>query len=162
MVSVPLPRCCTSHLEQAPCLITSKTSLNIFKRELIEVPFVLRCLKKMFSLFTCSEHNFSAHYKSIWLLKWQTCDVSAMSQYTVHCTYACLVICHFSRSHSSAGEPQVIDYQSQQLKLFPYLAMAFAFTFSGKQMQQMFAQSLDAVSGGNFNVLPEVSTKGKG
>ena len=40
--------------------------------------------------------------------------------------------------------------------------MAFAFTFSGKQMQQMFAQSLDAVSGGNFNVLPEVSTKGKG
>ncbi|XP_033640551.1 peroxisomal acyl-coenzyme A oxidase 1-like isoform X1 [Asterias rubens] len=61
-----------------------------------------------------------------------------------------------------AGEPQVIDYQSQQLKLFPYLAMAFAFTFSGKQMQQMFAQSLDAVSGGNFNVLPELHATAAG
>ena len=61
------------------------------------------------------------------------------------------------RSISRAGERQVMDYQSQQLKLFPYLATAFAFMFAGKQMHQMFAQSLDAVSAGNFNVLPEVN-----
>ncbi|XP_038051803.1 peroxisomal acyl-coenzyme A oxidase 1-like isoform X1 [Patiria miniata] len=61
-----------------------------------------------------------------------------------------------------AGEPQVLDFQSQQLKLFPHIATAYAFQFAGKQMHQMYADSLDQVSSGNFNVLPELHATAAG
>ena len=36
--------------------------------------------------------------------------------------------------HFSGEEPQVIDYQTQQEKLFPVLASAYAMTFTGEMI----------------------------
>ncbi|XP_022088710.1 peroxisomal acyl-coenzyme A oxidase 1-like isoform X1 [Acanthaster planci] len=69
---------------------------------------------------------------------------------------------HQSELVAGGGEPQVLDYQSQQLKLFPYIASAYAFLFAGKHMQEMFADSVNQVSAGNFNVLPELHATAAG
>ena len=55
-------------------------------------------------------------------------------------------------------EPQVLDYQSQQLKLFPNLATAYAFVFVGNTMQTMYARYLSELADGQYSGLPEVIT----
>lgn len=53
-------------------------------------------------------------------------------------------------------EPQILDYQTQQYKLFPVLAMAYAFTFVGQYMNQTYHRISGDINAGNFSELPEV------
>ncbi|XP_072022015.1 peroxisomal acyl-coenzyme A oxidase 1-like isoform X2 [Amphiura filiformis] len=61
-----------------------------------------------------------------------------------------------------AKEPQVLEYQSQQLKLFPNLATAYAFTFLGRQMQDMYARYMSELSSGEYSSLPELHATAAG
>ncbi len=61
-----------------------------------------------------------------------------------------LIICR-------AKEPQELEYQSQQLKLFPNLATAYAFIFLGRQMQAMYGKYMSEMASGEYSSLPEVS-----
>ncbi|XP_033120885.1 peroxisomal acyl-coenzyme A oxidase 1-like isoform X2 [Anneissia japonica] len=67
-----------------------------------------------------------------------------------------------SELEKGAQEPQVLDFQSQQLKLLPYLAMAYAFIFAGKKMKDMYIQSSDSISKGDFSVMPELHATSAG
>jgi acyl-CoA oxidase len=56
----------------------------------------------------------------------------------------------------SQGEVQVLDYQSQQYRILPSLAAAFAYFLVGKQMMAIYESATQAVLGGQTDVLPEV------
>jgi hypothetical protein len=56
----------------------------------------------------------------------------------------------------SEPEPQVMDYQAQQHKLFLQLASAYAFWFAGQHMQYLYITINDEVQSGNVDLLPEV------
>ncbi|XP_029006509.1 peroxisomal acyl-coenzyme A oxidase 1 isoform X1 [Betta splendens] len=53
-------------------------------------------------------------------------------------------------------EPQILDYQTQQYKLFPVLAMAYAFTFVGQYMTQTYQRITGDINEGDFSELPEL------
>ncbi|XP_071957287.1 peroxisomal acyl-coenzyme A oxidase 1-like [Antedon mediterranea] len=67
-----------------------------------------------------------------------------------------------SEMELGAQEPQVLDFQSQQLKLLPYLATAYAFIFAGKKMKDTYIQSSNAISEGDFSVMPELHATSAG
>ncbi len=56
----------------------------------------------------------------------------------------------------SAPEIQVIDYQTQQFKLLPLIATAYALMLTGQYMRRMFVQCQAEISQGNLEPLPEV------
>jgi len=55
------------------------------------------------------------------------------------------------------GEPQVLDYQTQQYKLFPLLASAYAYWFSGLKMRDTYFLLKYEIQQGNTELLPEVT-----
>lgn len=58
----------------------------------------------------------------------------------------------------SEPEPQILDYQTQQYKLFPLLAMSYAFTFVGQYMKETYHRITGDINQGDFSELPEVLT----
>ncbi|XP_010887715.1 peroxisomal acyl-coenzyme A oxidase 1 isoform X1 [Esox lucius] len=54
------------------------------------------------------------------------------------------------------GEPQILDYQTQQYKLFPLLATAYAYNFVGQYMNQVYHRITGDMSQGDFSELPEL------
>ena len=53
-------------------------------------------------------------------------------------------------------EPQILDYRTQQYKLFPYLAASFAVRFAGIQLWNMYKDVVSELAGGDLERLPEV------
>eukprot|EP00064_Thunnus_orientalis_P019920 superscaffoldBa00005212_g20051 len=63
---------------------------------------------------------------------------------------------HQSEMRPGEPEPQIIDYQTQQYKLFPLLAMAYAFSSVGQYMYQTYHRITGDINQGDFSELPEV------
>ncbi|XP_028258746.1 peroxisomal acyl-coenzyme A oxidase 1 isoform X1 [Parambassis ranga] len=63
---------------------------------------------------------------------------------------------HQSEIRQGEPEPQIIDYQTQQYKLLPLLAMAYAFTFVGQYMKQTYLRITGDINQGDFSELPEL------
>uniref|UniRef100_A0A4W4E8Y7 Acyl-coenzyme A oxidase n=1 Tax=Electrophorus electricus TaxID=8005 RepID=A0A4W4E8Y7_ELEEL len=63
---------------------------------------------------------------------------------------------HQSELQPGEAEPQILDYQAQQYKLFPLLATAYAFTFVGQYMSQMYNRITGDINQGDFSELPEL------
>ena len=60
-----------------------------------------------------------------------------------------------------AGEVQIIDFQTQQDKLFPNIALAYALHFTQKYMLQTYFTVYETeLSKGNFSSLAEVGCYG--
>lgn len=55
-------------------------------------------------------------------------------------------------------EPQILDYQTQQYKLIPLLATAYAFTFVGQYMRETYHRISGDINEGDFSEMPEVLT----
>lgn len=53
-------------------------------------------------------------------------------------------------------EPQILDYQTQQYKLFPLLATAYAFQFVGAYMTETYSRITGNIDQGNLSELPEL------
>ncbi|KFO35628.1 Peroxisomal acyl-coenzyme A oxidase 1 [Fukomys damarensis] len=53
-------------------------------------------------------------------------------------------------------EPQVLDFQTQQYKLFPVLATAYAFQFVGSYMKETYYRINDSIGQGDLSELPEL------
>jgi len=53
-------------------------------------------------------------------------------------------------------EPQVIEFQTQQYKLFPLLATAYAYWFAGQMLQKAYNALEDELKKGITASLPEV------
>ena len=50
----------------------------------------------------------------------------------------------------------MIDYQTQQYKLFPQIANAYAFLFSGTRLRNIYFSTNSEIQQGNIDMLPEV------
>ncbi|XP_053493213.1 peroxisomal acyl-coenzyme A oxidase 1 isoform X3 [Ictalurus furcatus] len=63
---------------------------------------------------------------------------------------------HQSELRAGEPEPQILDYQAQQHKLFPLLATAYAFTFVGQYMKNTYNRITGDINQGDFSQLPEL------
>ncbi|CAH2302138.1 peroxisomal acyl-coenzyme A oxidase 1 isoform X2 [Pelobates cultripes] len=63
---------------------------------------------------------------------------------------------HQSEIRAGEPEPQIMDFQTQQYKLFPLLATAYAFQFVGSYMHQTYHRITGDIQQGNLNELPEL------
>ena len=54
------------------------------------------------------------------------------------------------------SEIQVLDYMTQQHRLFPLLATAYAYRFLGVWMDQLYSDVMDRLERKDFSTLPEV------
>ncbi|XP_027814039.2 peroxisomal acyl-coenzyme A oxidase 2 [Ovis aries] len=73
---------------------------------------------------------------------------------TIAVRYA--VVRRQSRLRPSDPEAKVLDYQTQQQKLFPPLAMAYAFHFVANNLLEFFRHSYSSILDGDFALLPEL------
>ena len=55
------------------------------------------------------------------------------------------------------AEVQVIDFQTQQQKILPQIAMAYALRTAGKVAAEIYGRSAAKMEGGNLEDLPVVS-----
>ncbi|XP_051888716.1 peroxisomal acyl-coenzyme A oxidase 1 isoform X2 [Pristis pectinata] len=69
---------------------------------------------------------------------------------------------HQSELKPGAPEPQILDYQTQQYKLFPLLATAYAFCFVGNFMRDMYHRITGDVNDGDYSQLPELHSLSAG
>jgi len=65
-------------------------------------------------------------------------------------------------AEDGAMESQVIDYQNQQRALFPMIATAFAFHFTGKTMLSLYHKCVHEIEAGDFGALPELHAVSSG
>ncbi|XP_008574778.1 PREDICTED: peroxisomal acyl-coenzyme A oxidase 2 [Galeopterus variegatus] len=72
------------------------------------------------------------------------------------------VIRRQSRLRPSDQEAKVLDYQTQQQKLFPPLAMSYAFHFLALSLLEFFQHSYDAILDRDFSLLPELHALSSG
>ncbi|XP_073540024.1 peroxisomal acyl-coenzyme A oxidase 1 isoform X2 [Phyllobates terribilis] len=63
---------------------------------------------------------------------------------------------HQSEIRPGEPEPQILDFQTQQYKLFPLLATAYAFQFVGSYMSQTYHRITGDIHQGNLSELPEL------
>ena len=61
-----------------------------------------------------------------------------------------------------APEPQVMDYQTQQYKLYPYLAMAYGFWAVSNKLIELFIQGMGAFHSGDDTLMPELHALSSG
>ncbi|KAE9416436.1 hypothetical protein Angca_009133 [Angiostrongylus cantonensis] len=61
-----------------------------------------------------------------------------------------------------AGEVQILDYQTQQFRLFPQLARAFAFMFAAYEIRDLHTKVSEQVTEGNVDLLPEIHALSSG
>nr|QFF91504.1 acyl-CoA oxidase 1 isoform 1 [Potamotrygon motoro] len=69
---------------------------------------------------------------------------------------------HQSELKPGAPEPQILDYQTQQYKLFPLLATAYAFRFVGNFMRDMYQRITADINDGDYSQLPELHSLSAG
>ncbi|XP_054989775.1 peroxisomal acyl-coenzyme A oxidase 1 isoform X1 [Sorex araneus] len=63
---------------------------------------------------------------------------------------------HQSEITPGEPEPQILDFQTQQYKLFPLLATAYAFQFVGAYMKTTYLRVNEDISQGDLSELPEL------
>ncbi|XP_012494144.1 PREDICTED: peroxisomal acyl-coenzyme A oxidase 2 isoform X2 [Propithecus coquereli] len=66
------------------------------------------------------------------------------------------VIRRQSRLRPSDPEAKILDYQTQQHRLFPQLAMSYAFHFLAVSILEFFRRSYNAILDRDFSLLPEL------
>ncbi|CAH0562110.1 unnamed protein product [Brassicogethes aeneus] len=63
---------------------------------------------------------------------------------------------HQSEMKPNCPEPQIIDYVTQQYKLFPYIAMSFAFQYSASWLWDIYNNVTGELESGQLENLPEL------
>ncbi|KAK1330812.1 hypothetical protein QTO34_008750 [Cnephaeus nilssonii] len=63
---------------------------------------------------------------------------------------------HQSEIKPGEPEPQILDFQTQQYKLFPLLATAYAFHFVGAYMKETYHRINEDIGHGDLSELPEL------
>lgn len=83
------------------------------------------------------------------LSRWKSC-LELSRHFSSHWHTNSSAIC------SREPEPQILDYQTQQYKLFPLLATAYAFHFVGAYIKNTYQRISGDISDGDLSELPEV------
>lgn len=58
---------------------------------------------------------------------------------------------------NSEREPQILDYQTQQYKLFPVIATSLVYTFAAKWLWDKYSAVTSQLEQGDLIQLPEVN-----
>ncbi|XP_044530329.1 peroxisomal acyl-coenzyme A oxidase 1 isoform X1 [Gracilinanus agilis] len=66
------------------------------------------------------------------------------------------IVRHQSEIQPGDPEPQILDFQTQQYKLFPLLATAYAFQFVGAYMKETYHRINVDINQGDLSELPEL------
>ncbi|KAG7265601.1 hypothetical protein CRUP_005946 [Coryphaenoides rupestris] len=66
------------------------------------------------------------------------------------------------RDSQGEPEPQILDYQTQQHKLFPLLATAYAFLFAGQYMTDTYNRISADITQGDLTEMPELHALSSG
>jgi len=61
--------------------------------------------------------------------------------------------------YCSDPEPQVVEFQTQQYRLFPMLATAYAYWFAGQKLLKAYHAFQDELKKGSSSSLPEVCSQ---
>ncbi|KHJ93342.1 hypothetical protein OESDEN_06749 [Oesophagostomum dentatum] len=61
-----------------------------------------------------------------------------------------------------SGEVQILDYQTQQFRVFPQLARAFAFMFAAYEIRDLYKEVTEQLNHGNTDLLPEIHALSSG
>ncbi|GMT34897.1 hypothetical protein PFISCL1PPCAC_26194, partial [Pristionchus fissidentatus] len=64
--------------------------------------------------------------------------------------------------NEGAGEVQVMDYRTQQFRLLPQLARAFAFLFAAYEIKTLYMDVIDQIGAGNMDLLAELHAVSSG
>ncbi|XP_042401156.1 peroxisomal acyl-coenzyme A oxidase 1-like [Zingiber officinale] len=67
--------------------------------------------------------------------------------------YSC--VCRQFGSQDGSSETQVIDYKTQQSRLFPLLASAYAFRFVGQWLKWLYNDVTERLRANDFSTLRE-------
>ncbi|KAK3102107.1 hypothetical protein FSP39_008857 [Pinctada imbricata] len=59
-------------------------------------------------------------------------------------------------------EPKILEYQTQQFKLFPALAFAYAIFFSSRSLRRNYTEAYTEIQKGNLQKLPELHCQSAG
>jgi len=54
-----------------------------------------------------------------------------------------------------SGEVKILDYQTQQHRLFPQLARAYVFMFAGKEVRELYQKVLNDMEKGEVLLMPK-------
>ncbi|XP_061189326.1 peroxisomal acyl-coenzyme A oxidase 1-like [Saccostrea echinata] len=102
-------------------------------------------------------------YGSMVLLR---CSITAS---TAEClSEACVIAIRYSavrrqtEIRPGGEEAQIIDYQTQQYKLFPLLATSFAMIFAGEFISNFYKIKYPEIAAGNFEYLPQLHAMSAG
>ncbi|GMR46979.1 hypothetical protein PMAYCL1PPCAC_17174 [Pristionchus mayeri] len=60
------------------------------------------------------------------------------------------------RIEKNQREVQELDYQTQQYRLFPQIARAYTFLFTGDEIINLYHQTMDGVDKGDIDLLPDL------
>ncbi|CAO4382667.1 unnamed protein product [Caenorhabditis nigoni] len=61
-----------------------------------------------------------------------------------------------------AGEVKILDYQTQQYRIFPYMAKAIAFRIAGEELQNIFKKVSKQLRQGEASLLPDIHALSSG
>lgn len=73
---------------------------------------------------------------------------------TIATRYSC--VRHQSELKPGAAEPQIMDYQAQQDKLFPPLASVFGFNFAAQHVANLYQTASERIEKGDLQLLPDL------
>ncbi|GMR31715.1 hypothetical protein PMAYCL1PPCAC_01910 [Pristionchus mayeri] len=60
------------------------------------------------------------------------------------------------RIENGGPEVQILDYQTQQHRIFPQIARAYAILFAGQEVRDQYAKTLEGIANGQADLLPDL------
>ncbi|NWS42333.1 ACOX2 oxidase, partial [Probosciger aterrimus] len=84
----------------------------------------------------------------------QEAVIPLMKACTIAIRYS--VVRRQSKLKPGEEEAKILDFQTQQEKLLPHLAAAYAFHFINNYLQELFDRGYEEIQRENFNMLPEL------
>ncbi|KAK3085344.1 hypothetical protein FSP39_001824 [Pinctada imbricata] len=98
-----------------------------------------------------------ANYATMMLIRVQICTMAyqvVSSGATIGIRYS--AVRRQSKLDPQDREPKILEYQTQQYKIFPGLAMSYAFLFASRSLTRKYEEAFAEIQRGDFKSLPEL------
>ncbi|KAK3103565.1 hypothetical protein FSP39_020203 [Pinctada imbricata] len=104
-----------------------------------------------------------ANYATMVMVRVNLCKVSCLHMSkgaTIGIRYSS--VRRQSKLDPKEREPKILEYQTQQYKVFPGLALAYAILFSSRSLTLRYSEAHREIQGGNLQKLPELHCESSG
>lgn len=86
----------------------------------------------------------------------QNLKLGKQLQYKLYLTNFFKKIINYKFFYISAGECQILDFQTQQYKIFPAIAISFAYKCAASWLWNIYKGVISMLNKGDLELLPEV------